>query len=133
MPDQAPLPVERIDRWLWAVRLFKTRAQATQACRDGEVEVGCQPAKPSRDLRVGDAVEVRQGLVRRTLIVRGFPRARVGPKLVAAYCEDKTSAEEFAKARAGRVGGILLREKGAGRPTKRDRRALDQLFGFNEE
>ena len=118
----------RIDKWLWAVRIFRTRSLATDACRAGSVTVNGQPAKPSRDTRAGEVIVVRQGLIRRTLKVLAVPPARLGAKLVANFCEDQTPPEEFAKARAQRVQQFLARAKGSGRPTKRDRRLLDRLF-----
>ena len=118
----------RIDKWLWAVRIFKTRSLATDACRAGSVTVNDQPAKPSRDVRPGEVVVVRLGLIRRTLVVRAVPPGRVGAKLVATYCEDRTPPEEFERARNQRVQQFLAREKGSGRPTKRDRRLIDRLF-----
>ena len=120
---------ERIDKWLWTVRIFRTRSLATDACRAGSVTVNSQPVKPSRDVRAGEVVIVRQGLIHRTLKVRAVPPARVGAKLVAAYCEDQTPPAEFAKARAQRVQQFLARARGSGRPTKRDRRLIDRLFG----
>jgi len=118
----------RLDKWLWAIRLFKTRALATDACRAGSVLIGDQPAKPARDVRAGETIVVRQGVITRTVQVTGIPRSRVGAKLVAGYCLDLTPPEEFAKAREQHVQHLLAREKGSGRPTKRDRRALDRLF-----
>lgn len=85
-------------------------------------------AKPARDVRTGELVRVKQGLVTRTLRVLGIPRSRVGPKLVSTYCEDLTPPEEKAKAEENSVQQLLAREKGSGRPTKRDRRLIDQLF-----
>ena len=120
---------ERIDKWLWAVRLFKTRSQATDACRAGSVFVAGRPVKASHDARPGEVVVVRQGLIRRTLKVLAVPPARLGAKLVAGYCEDQTPPDEFARARAQRVQQFLARAKGSGRPTKRDRRLLDRLLG----
>ncbi len=125
-----PAPAtERVDKWLWAVRLFRTRGLATSACRAGSVAVNGQPAKASREVRAGETVVVRQGLIHRTLAVLGVPRTRVGAKLVAGYCDDRTPPEEFEKARRLPVQQFLARAKGAGRPTKRDRRRLDQLLG----
>ena len=124
-----PLETERVDKWLWAVRIFKTRSLATDACRAGSVAVNGQLAKPSREVRCGEIVVVQQGLVRRTLVVRGVPRARVSAKIVATYCDDQTPPEEFQKARQQRVQHFLARAKGSGRPTKRDRRLLDRLLG----
>lgn len=128
--DSDPLPAgaARLDKWLWAVRLFKSRALAADACRAGSVELGGQPAKPARDVRAGETIAVRQGLVTRTLRVIGVPRSRVGAKRVPDYCADLTPASEYEKLREHRARQFLAREKGAGRPTKRDRRALDRLF-----
>jgi ribosome-associated heat shock protein Hsp15 len=119
----------RLDRWLWAVRIFKTRSLATDACRAGSVAVAGSVAKAARDVRVGEQVIVQQGLVRRTLLVRGHPVSRVGARHVAQFCDDQTPPEEFAKATERRIEQFLARERGSGRPTKRDRRAFDQLLG----
>jgi ribosome-associated heat shock protein Hsp15 len=118
----------RLDKWLWAVRVFKTRSLATDACRAGSVTVNDQPAKPARDVRAGETITVKQGLVLRTLRVIGVPKSRVGPKLVATFCADLTPPEEIAKARANPIQQFLAREKGSGRPTKRDRRLLDTFL-----
>lgn len=126
--SNAAAPTDRLDKWLWAVRVFKTRSLATAACRAGSVEINSQPAKPARDVRAGEQVMVRQGLMTRTLRVEGVPRSRVGAKLVRDYCTDLTPPEEFEKARAQPVQQLLAREKGSGRPTKRDRRLLDRLL-----
>ncbi len=118
----------RLDKWLWAVRIFKSRSLATDACRAGSVWVNAQPAKPSREVHAGETVTVRQGLVLRTLGVVAVPPGRVGARLVPAYCADRTPPEEFEKLRAHRVQQFLAREKGSGRPTKRDRRLLDRFL-----
>jgi ribosome-associated heat shock protein Hsp15 len=118
----------RLDKWLWAVRVFKSRALATDACRAGSVRIRDEPVKPAREVHAGEVVMVRLGLVTRTLRVLAAPPSRVGAKLVAEFCTDLTPPEEFEKARAHRVQQFLAREKGSGRPTKRDRRRLDQLF-----
>ena len=133
MPNLRVCPPEadsaaRLDKWLWAVRIFKSRSLATDACRAGSVGVNAQPAKPSREVRAGETVTVRQGLVLRTLGVLAVPRGRVGAKLVPTYCADRTPPEEFEKLRAYRVQQLLAREKGSGRPTKRDRRLLDRFL-----
>jgi ribosome-associated heat shock protein Hsp15 len=124
-----PVDTARLDKWLWAVRLFKTRALATDACRAGSVTVGTHPAKPARDVHAGELVEVRQGLITRTLRVVAVPPARVGAKRVPEYCIDLTPPSEFEKIREQRIQQFLAREKGSGRPTKRDRRAIDQFLG----
>jgi ribosome-associated heat shock protein Hsp15 len=118
----------RLDKWLWAVRIFKTRSLASDACRAGSVEVNALRAKPARDVRRGETITVRQGLILRTLRVVDVPVSRVGAKLVPNYCTDLTPREEFEKARAHAVQQLLAREKGSGRPTKRDRRLTDTLF-----
>jgi ribosome-associated heat shock protein Hsp15 len=120
---------ERVDKWLWAVRIFRTRSLATDACRAGSVTIDGHTVKPSREVRGGVVVVARQGLIRRTLKVLGVPPARVGAKGVAAYCEDQTPPGEFEQARRQRVQQLLARAKGSGRPTKRDRRRLDRFLG----
>ena len=118
----------RLDKWLWAVRVFKTRALATDACRAGSVTVNDLAAKPGRDVHAGETVTVRIGLFTRTLRVVGVPRSRVGAKLLAGFLVDLTPPEEFEKLRERIVPQVLAREKGSGRPTKRDRRLLDRLL-----
>lgn len=122
-------PSARLDKWLWSVRVFKTRSLASDACRAGSVSVNEQVAKPARDVHPGETVTVRQGLILRTLRVVSVPHSRVGPKLVSNFCTDLTPQEEFEKARQNPVQQLLAREKGSGRPTKRDRRLLDQFLG----
>jgi len=124
-----PAASARLDKWLWCVRLFKTRSLAADACRAGSIRVNEQEAKPARDLRVGEVVTWRQGLVMRTVVVLGFPLRRVSAKEVTLLYEERTPPEEWAKADASRVGHLLARERGSGRPTKRERRHLDQFFG----
>lgn len=119
----------RLDRWLWAVRIFKTRPLATVACRAGAAAVNDLPAKPSRHVHAGETVTVRLGVITRTLVVRGVPTSRVGAKLVAEFYEDRTPAREIAKAQVHRLQQVASREPGSGRPTKRDRRKLDQFLG----
>lgn len=119
---------DRLDKWLWVVRIFKTRGLATAACRADCVQVNGLPAKASRDIRAADTISVRQGLITRTLVVRDLPLRRIGPKLVAEYCDDQTPPEEFAKARVQPVQHFLERAKGSGRPTKRERREIERLF-----
>lgn len=124
----APSPGNRLDKWLWSVRVFKTRSLAASACRAGSVTINDQPAKPAREIRPGEQVIVWQGLIKRTLQVVAVPPSRVGAKIVTDYCCDLTPAEEFEKARRQPIQQFLAREKGSGRPTKRDRRLLDQLL-----
>lgn len=127
-PPPAPPDTLRLDKWLWAVRAYRTRSLAGDACRAGSVAVNALPAKPSREVRAGETITLQLGLMVRTLRVLGVPRARVGAKLVAGFCTDLTPPEEWEKARERSVQQVLSREKGSGRPTKRDRRLLDRLF-----
>ena len=119
----------RLDKWLWAVRIFKARSLATSACLAGSVTVNDLVAKPGRDVHAGETIRVQLGLIMRTLTVVAVPRSRVGAKLVPTYCHDLTPPAEFEKAKAHHVQQLLAREKGSGRPTKRDRRLMGDLFG----
>lgn len=128
MSAETPESAGRLDKWLWAVRLFRTRSLASDACRAGSVTIRDLPVKPARGVHPGEIISVRQGIVLRTLRVVAVPASRVGAKLVAQYCADLTPPEEFAKAREQRLQHVLAREKGSGRPTKKERRLLDRFF-----
>jgi len=128
-PPDADRSAARLDKWLWAMRVFKTRPLATDACRAGSVDVNNLVAKPAREVHAGEVVVVRLGLFTRTLRVVGVPRSRVGAKLLPDFCVELTPPEEFEKLRARSVQQGLAREKGSGRPTKRDRREIDGFFG----
>lgn len=121
MPDAV-----RIDKWLWAVRLFKTRTQAADACRAGHTRVNGEVVKASRDIRVGDLIVVRSQGITRTVRVRAVVESRLGAGLVPDYLEDLTPPEELAKPRERQLKTVAWRAPGAGRPTKRERRQLDQ-------
>lgn len=121
----------RLDKWLWSVRVFKTRAEATAQCRQGRVQVNGREAKPGREVHVGETVIAQVGLVTRTLRVLGLPRSRVGAKALSAFVQDLTSAAEYDRARQAGLEHLLARERGRGRPTKRDRRVMGRLFGFD--
>lgn len=117
----------RLDKWLWAVRIYKSRALATAAITAGHVRVNGQPAKPAREARPSDLVTARIDVVLRTVRVLGAPPSRVGAKLVPEFAEDLTPPEEFAKRREVNLLPPGIRPPGAGRPTKRDRREMEQL------
>ena len=117
----------RLDLWLWAVRVFKTRALATAAIRAGQVRVNGLPAKPARDVHPGETVVARVGPLTRTVRALGTPDSRVGAKLVPQFAEDLTPPEEYAKRSDPNFLPPLLRPKGAGRPTKRERRQIDGI------
>ena len=132
MPDSAdpsPLPAERIDLWLWAVRRFKSRSQAAEACRKGKVRVRGVSVKPSRLIRPGDQIEIAQPFLTVILEMKAPLKQRVGPKLVGEYCTDLTPPESVLAARdlEAAVRSAPRRSPGLGRPTKRERRELDQL------
>lgn len=119
----------RIDKWLWAVRVFKTRSLATDACRNGRVTIAGIPTKPSRDVRIGETIVVKKDEMTRTYKVLGVLEQRVGAQVAKQYVEDLTPASEFEKKREPNFLPPMHRPKGAGRPTKKDRRALDSFSG----
>ncbi|MDB6109642.1 MAG: RNA-binding protein [Pedosphaera sp.] len=123
----APASV-RIDKWLWAIRLFKTRGLATEACRHGRVTVGGQAVKPSRDVKISDLIVAKTGDITRTVKVLALLEHRVGAQMVREYAEDLTPASEYEKPRERFLQPLFSRPKGAGRPTKKDRRQMDKLF-----
>lgn len=115
----------RVDKWLWAVRLFKTRTLAAEACRAGHVHLDGHPLKPSRDVRPGDVLIVRTGDLRRTVRVRAPLEQRLGAARIPEFLDDLTPPEEWAALRERRAADPHRREPGSGRPTKRERRLLD--------
>lgn len=119
-----PTPV-RIDKWLWAVRLYRTRTEAAEACRGGKVKIGGDAIKPAREVRVGEVLTVQTGEITRTVKVIGLLGKRVGAPLVASYLQDLTPPEELAKPMERRLAPVAARPRGLGRPTKRDRRQMD--------
>jgi ribosome-associated heat shock protein Hsp15 len=116
----------RIDKYLWAVRIYKTRALATEECRKGRVMVGDMPAKPSRSVRAGEIITVRKTPVNYAYKVLEPIQKRVGAKLVEQYMVDVTPAEELEKLNQQDTF-FVKRDRGAGRPTKKERRLLDGL------
>ncbi len=120
----------RLDKWLWSVRVFKTRAEATAQCRNGRVQVNGLDAKPGRDVHSGEVVTARVGIVTRTLRVIGVPRSRVGAKQLPEFMTDLTPPAEYERAKQASLEHMLARERGKGRPTKKDRREMGRLFGF---
>jgi len=120
----------RLDKWLWSVRVFKTRAEATAQCRNGRVQVNGIDAKPGRDVHVGETVTAKVGLITRTLKVLAFPKSRVGAKLLPEFVQDLTPAAEYDRAKQANLEHMLARERGKGRPTKKDRRDMGRLFDF---
>lgn len=122
----------RIDKWLWAMRIFKTRTIATEACRKGRVTVGDNdsPIKPSRMLRVGEVVNVRKPPVTYSFRVKALTENRLGAKLVPDYLENITPQSQLDLLDVVKISGFIDRRKGLGRPTKREGRELSR---FREE
>lgn len=117
----------RIDKWIWAVRIFKTRTVATDACKKGRVSVGDVTAKPSRMVKVGDIVKVRKPPVTYWFKVLALTENRLGAKLVPEYMENITPASEMHLLDMVKISGFIDRRKGLGRPTKREGRELSRF------
>ena len=117
----------RVDKWLWAVRIFKTRSIATDACKKGRVAVGGTVVKPSRMIHVGDIVSVRKPPIEYSFRVIQLLGSRVGAKRVEEFMQNVTPREQYELLELQRVSGFVDRAKGLGRPTKKDRRDLDQF------
>lgn len=117
----------RIDKWLWAVRIFKTRTIASEACRLGRVTIGGQKIKSSRTVRVGEVIEVRKPPVTYSFKVLALADQRMGAKLTPVFVENITPPEQLEILQLNRLSGFIDRAKGLGRPTKKDRRDLDEF------
>ena len=118
----------RIDKYLWSIRVFKTRSEATDACKGGKVRVNGADIKPSKAVKPGDVIVARKGAVAYTYKVLELIDKRQGAQLVPRYAENQTPDEELAKLRAPVETFFLKRDRGAGRPTKKDRRQMDSLW-----
>src|SRR5258706_13339817 len=121
----------RIDKWLWAVRLYKTRTLAAETCAAGKVKIAEQNVKPARNVHIGDVITAVCGEMTKTVKVLGLIENRVGAKLVKFFLEDLTPASEYEKPREKNFTAIGFRPKGEGRPTKKDRRSLKIFFEGN--
>ena len=120
----------RIDKYLWCIRYFKTRTIATTACRKGHVRINKEIAKPSREVYPQDLIELRKDQINYQLVVNDIPENRIGAKLVDIYRTDKTPKEQFEAQALLKLSKDYYRKKGVGRPTKKDRRDMDN---FNDE
>ena len=116
----------RLDKYLWAMRYFKTRSLATEALKKGKARIGDQIAKPSREVFPGDLIALRKEQVNYVMEVIALPESRVGAKLLNLYRTDMTPPENLEVARLKQLAQSHYRERGTGRPTKKDRRALEQ-------
>ncbi len=117
----------RIDKWLWAMRVFKTRTIATDACKKGRVMMAGNPVKPSRAIKAGDIIDVRKPPVTYTFRVKALTENRLGAKLVPEYLENITPQSQYDLLEMTKISGFVDRRKGLGRPTKRDSRELSRF------
>lgn len=118
----------RIDKYLWAIRAYKTRTDATDACKGGKVRLNGGDVKPSKEVKVGDEIVVRRGAVTYTYKVLQLVDKRQGAARVPDYAENLTPQEELDKLKAPVETFFLKRDRGTGRPTKKDRRQMDELW-----
>jgi ribosome-associated heat shock protein Hsp15 len=117
----------RIDKWLWSVRLFKTRTEAADACRGGKVKLNGDAVKAAKELKQNDEISFRRGTIQLTFRVVDFPKSRVGAKLVIKYSEDLTPPEDYQRDKLEKQYERPFFYTGKGRPTKKDRRKLDDF------
>ena len=128
----------RLDKWLWAARIFKTRTIAANACKNSRVMVGSALAKPSRTVKCGEVVHVKKAPVTYSFRILNCIENRVGAKLLPGVYENVTEAKQYEILEMSRISGFVDRARGTGRPTKKERRALDDfteapMFGFDGE
>lgn len=123
-PMEEPI---RIDKFLWSVRIYATRSLATEACKKGHVAIGGMTVKPARAVKAGETILVRKNPVTYTYKVLELLGKRVGAKLVPVYVEDLTTEEELRKLDVNYTGSLFTRDRGAGRPTKKDRRDIGKV------
>ena len=128
----------RIDKWLWAARIFKTRSIASDACKNGRVTIGGVNMKPSRSVQVGDVVSVKKPPITYSFKVLKTIEQRVGAKLLPEIYENVTDPKQYELLEMSRISGFVDRARGTGRPTKKERRALDafvepEFFDFDED
>ncbi len=125
----------RVDKWLWAVRIFKTRSIASDACKKGRVMTNGVSLKPSRNIRVGDIIQVRKAPVTFSFKVLALAEKRMGAKLVPDFMENVTPPDQYEILELNKISGFVDRQRGTGRPTKKDRRDLEEFtdsFDFDE-
>ena len=117
----------RIDKWLWAARIYKTRTLAADACKNGRIAINGAQTKPSRTVKAGDKVSVKKPPVTYTFLVRQAIEKRVGAQLLPDILENITPPEQYEVLEMSRISGFIDRARGTGRPTKKDRRAIDDF------
>ena len=134
----------RIDKWLWAARIYKTRTLTADACKNGRITINGAQTKPSRTVKAGDKVGVKKPPITYTFLVKQPIEKRVGAKLLPDILENITTPEQYELLEMSRISGFVDRARGTGRPTKKDRRAIDDFqapefldafddFDFDEE
>ncbi|OBX24474.1 ribosome-associated heat shock protein Hsp15 [Gelidibacter algens] len=123
----------RIDKFLWCVRYYKTRTIATEACKKGHIKINGQVAKPSREVYATDKVELRKDQIKYQLMVNDIPPSRVGAKLVDIYRKDTTPKEAFEAQDLLKYSKDYYRKKGVGRPSKKDRRDIDDFYETEDD
>ena len=119
----------RIDKWLWAARIFKTRSLAAEACKNGRVTIGNVNVKPSHMVKVGETVRVRKPPITYSFKILQTIEQRVGAKLIPEIYENVTTPDQYELLEMNRISGFVDRARGTGRPTKKERRALDAFIG----
>jgi ribosome-associated heat shock protein Hsp15 len=129
---------ERIDRWLWAARVFKTRSIAADACKNSRVTINGVSVKPSHTIKVGETINVKKPPITYSYKVLKLINQRVGAKLLPEIYENVTDAKQYELLEMSRISGFVDRARGTGRPTKKDRRAIDAfvdpvMFGFDDD
>lgn len=143
MPENTPKMPKygdsaRIDKWLWAARVYKTRSMAVDAIKNGRVTIDGSLVKPSRTIKAGEVVSVRKSPVTYSFKVLACIESRVGAKLLPQVYENVTDPQEYEKLEMSRISGFVDRQRGSGRPTKKERRQLDAftdplMFGWDDE
>lgn len=129
----------RIDKWLWAARIYKTRSIAVDAIKNGRVTIGGMNVKPSRPIKVGEVVSVKKPPITYSFRVLKAIEQRVGAKLIPEIYENVTDPKQYELLEMSRISGFIDRSRGMGRPTKKERRALDSfnddalMFGFDDD
>lgn len=128
----------RIDKWLWAARIFKTRSIAASACKNGRVSIGGVNVKPSHTIKEGEVIDVRKPPITYSFKVLKTIEQRVGAKLLPEIYENVTRKDQYELLEMSRISGFIDRARGTGRPTKKDRRQMDAfvepaMFGFNDD
>ena len=120
----------RIDKWLWAVRIYKTRSKASEACIKGHVLIGNIPVKPSKEIHTGDIIKVKHAVIYKSYKVLEPVHKRLSASLVSEFVEDITPPEELERLEIQKQMKWFFRKPGSGRPTKKDRRDMDDFFNF---